>query len=338
MPVLFKDLDLPAEAKKSLAELGNYSITRNTWSSYSTVNRLFLKCQKDNNRVCNWPVSNTDILFFIHWLAETRKLKGNTINTYLSGLRQLHILKGIEPPTIRTATVKLVLTGKKNKDAAETRATDKKRRLPVTVSVMTLLKKLIRNWARPVEDRLLVWTVCTVAFAGSFRIHELLCKTEHSFDPDYTLLTDDLKRTSNNIQISLKCPKESKSAAPTVVDIYASGGQLCPVTAFDRWATRAKPQTRHPVFSFSNGKPLTGRKLNSFLKELLGPYLDYRQGSITTHSFRAGIPSEMAAAGFEDDDIKKQGRWSSRAFNAYTKLPRTQRAMTAKAIQKQLNL
>ena len=34
----------------------------------------------------------------------------------------------------------------------------------------------------------LVWAVITMAFNGSFRVHELLSREEHKFDPSSTLL------------------------------------------------------------------------------------------------------------------------------------------------------
>ena len=42
----------------------------------------------------------------------------------------------------------------------------------------------------------------------------------------------------------------------------------------------------------------------------------------------------MAAIGYSDDDIKAVGRWSSRAFMEYIKLPRTQRAEIARKINR----
>ena len=40
----------------------------------------------------------------------------------------------------------------------------------------------------------------------------------------------------------------------------------------------------------------------------------------------------MAAIGYSDEEIKAVGRWSSRAFMEYIKLPRTQRAEIARRL------
>jgi hypothetical protein len=53
-------------------------------------------------------------------LATDRKLSAGTINSYLAGVRQLHVARGLPAPDIRSDVVKLVLKGIKNKDNRET--------------------------------------------------------------------------------------------------------------------------------------------------------------------------------------------------------------------------
>jgi hypothetical protein len=330
-------VNLSVEAKESLAKLANFGVAKSTWSSYRTAEKMLLMCQQETRTSFTFPITRDNVLVFIDWLIRSRKVKGTTINSYLSGIRQLHIARGMDPPNIRDGFINLVLKGKMNKDAAEKRSGTQRTRLPVTVNVMMLLKKLVRQWDKTIMEKLLVWAVCTLAFAGSFRIGELLCGREGQFDPDYTLLTEDVTECLNSVNkmlsIRLKCPKETKSASPTIVDVFESKGPLCPVKAWSRWKERARTQRGRPLFVLESGTPLTGRKLNSYLKTLLEPYIDYNKGSITTHSFRAGVPSMLAAAGHDTEEIKRVGRWSSNAVEKYIKLERTKRVSMAKKIR-----
>ncbi len=59
----------------------------------------------------------------------------------------------------------------------------------MTISSMLLFKKQIKNSDLPEHDKALVWAVSTIAFAGAFRIHEILARAESTFDPSFTLLT-----------------------------------------------------------------------------------------------------------------------------------------------------
>ena len=72
-----------------------------------------------------------------------------------------------------------------------------------------------------------------------------------------------------------------------------------------------------PVFSMPNGKPLTQRKFNKILKDLTGHL--FKNGKITGHSFRYGLVSLFANLGYSEEDLKRIGRWSSRAYLHYVK-------------------
>jgi hypothetical protein len=139
------------------------------------------------------PLTKEDVLEFVGWLASERNVKAGTINSYLAGIRQMHILKGMEPPVIRTNLLKFLLQGQKNKDNIRAIAEDNIKRLPMTMTVMRLLKEEIRRWPVDINQKLLAWAIATVAFHGAFRIHELLSKTESQFDPDFALLGKDIK-------------------------------------------------------------------------------------------------------------------------------------------------
>ena len=287
------------------------------------------------------PLQEADIVVFIGWLIVKRKLKATTINGYLSGLRQLHIGKGMEPPVIRTNLVTCLLKGQEHLDNIRDRRQDKAKRLPMTMTMMRLLKETTRAWDTKMTDKLLMWAICSLAFHGAFRIHELLCKTETEFDPDFTLLTEDVKIREGKekgedryLEVTLKCPKENRTGKAVVVEVYESKGTLCPVKAFERWRAKTETKKGLPLFRDEKGTPVTGTKLNKWMKDRLGKYVDYRRGKFSSHSFRSGLATTLGTKGFSEDDIKEAGRWSSQAYEIYVKLPRVKRAEVARRIGK----
>jgi hypothetical protein len=326
-------MSLPEGVKDNIVRLGNLGISKATWSTYRTAERMWLKCQRDRGLKFELPAVLEDVLIFIDFLTAGRGLSGATVDSYLAGLRQLHVSRGIEPPkALHCDLVSLVIRGKKNEDAIRKRREGAKKRVAITESIMLVLKDRIRRWEKPAADKLLIWTVCTVAFAGAFRIHEILCKLESSFDPDFELCGRDIQEHDDAISFTLKCPKEQKTAAPTVVDVFRNNGQLCPIAAYKKWRKTMGVQRDLPVFRWSDGHPVTGSKLNKLLTTLLADELSTASGTVTTHSFRSGIASMMAQKGFSSDDIKAIGRWSSRAYEVYIKHPRTKRAEMAHAL------
>ena len=151
------------------------------------------------------------------------------------------------------------------------------------------------------------WTVCCLAFHGSFRIHELLSKANMSFDATTTLLGRDVRLVNTSIEgqkeevlvIHLKSPKEEHLNGGINVELFATGGFSCPITTWKNWRGLTKtslPPTK-PVFRLPNGKGLTGAYFNQTLKTLLGLYVNYDKKCFLSHSFRVGMASMMAAAG-----------------------------------------
>jgi hypothetical protein len=330
-------LELPEEVRASIADLGNLGVASGTWRSYTAGQKLLDSCEKETGHNVPLPLSETDILFFIDWLHRIRKLSSGTIRCYLSGLRQLHISRGMTPPNFRTPLVKLILKGIYNREGIQKRGNKKVVRQPITLNMLLILKTLISRLDMHQTDRSLIWAVCTMAFAGAFRIHELLSKTESVYDPAQTLLAQDITQSSNKdstitLHISLKSPKETKNHTATVVDVYQSGSDTCPVTAFTRWQAASRQEAKYPVFCWKSGSPLTGSKFNSLIKYMLAPYIDETKGKFVSHSFRIGLASMLGTLGYGDEDIKAAGRWSSRAFQTYLKLTRNKRANIGKQI------
>ena len=335
---LLSGLNIPREVRDNLVATGNHGISRETWSNDRTAHKMLLKCGKDRKRKMSLPLSTEDVLVFMEWLRSVRGVKHATITNYLAGVRQLHIAKGMEPPVLRSQLVNLILSGVKNMDKLKEEGAGKER-LPMTMSMMKLLKAALRKADMEPQQKLLMWAVSCLAFNGVFRIHELLCKQEGYFDPRFTLLVEDLeiKETSEGeaVIVKVKWPKEVKNGRNIILEVFKTDGVTCPVKALKKWWAVGPPRDEGaPAFRQEDGRPLTGRKLNLLLKKVLGPYIEYKEGRVLTHSFRAGVPSILASQGREEKEIRDAGRWSSRAYELYIKLERTQRRPVALYISK----
>ena len=334
---LFKDLEVTETTKKQMAMVGNFALSKSTWSNYRTAERTLLQCRRSTGQKLQLPLKEQDVIVLLNWMIWEKKLKHATINSYLAGLRQLHIMKGMGEPDLRAGRVKWLLTGKKNMDIMEKKQNPGTKRLPVTIAVLKLVKALLRDCLLTAMEKLLVWSICCLAFNGCFRIHELLCKEGGKFDPHFTLLNENLMVVKDGgrevIQVWVKWPKENKTGGEFVVEVFESANDHCPVRALKKWWGRNPPREDGlPAFRRENGEAMTGKHMNSVLKDLLKDHVDYKRGKITGHSFRSGVPSILGAAGYTEEEIKVVGRWSSRAYECYTKLPRVKRREMAMGI------
>jgi len=332
-------MGIPEDTAEHLAELGNMGLTKATWSNYRTAERMLERCRRDTGERMELPLKQEQVLLFIDWLSRKRKAKHGTICSYLAGIRQLQIARGMGEGKIRSDLVNLVLAGKRNKDVQEKKK-GRKGRLPVTKAVMKLIKATLRKSSMSLERKRLVWAVCCLTFAGAFRIHEILAREERRFDPKWTLLNRDLKVVQDKegkatMLVTVKWPKEDKVGKEIEVEVLESRTETCPVRAWRKWQQctgRRKPD--QPAFRLEDGRAFTGRKFNTILKRLLEDHIDYSQGSISAHSFRSGVTTELGRKGCTDEQLKEVGCWSSRAYEHYLKLPRTTRKSVARKIRR----
>jgi hypothetical protein len=334
---------LTEREQELMEDLSSHGLTKKTWANYKTAERLFAKCCREKGIRLELPAQETTIIIFILWLAEERKVCAATIQNYLAGIRQLHIDKGAPVPIIKSELVNLMIKGKKNKEAAAKRERGALERQPVTPDILRLFKARLQESEFCGTDQRLLWAVCTILFFGAFRGHELLCRFATEFDPAYTLCFEDHMLASGPkgesvLQLRIKAPKEDKEGKSIIVDVFEAGQDICPVRAFCKWREQQPPgQAGQPLFRWKSGLPLTGQQFNKILKERLHGYLDEVDKLITAHSFRTGAASMMGTIGYSDKDIMALGRWSSRAFESYLKLPRAKRLSVAKKFSKQFD-
>ena len=85
----FPSFLVPSHLLQPLCTAANFSLTKQTWSTYRTAQNMLFKCSEETNVIFSLPLTHSDILSFTAWLL-ARNIKSSTISSYLSGLRQLH--------------------------------------------------------------------------------------------------------------------------------------------------------------------------------------------------------------------------------------------------------
>ena len=135
----FQHWDIPDNIKPLLAELSNHSLAQSTWSSYKTgINKLNQFSEETGTNI-NLPLKDETVISYVGWLLK-KGVASSTVNTYLSGLRQLHLTAGLPPPTLKSPMVNIVLSGKKNIEDTKKRAGGEYRRLPITLNMLKYIK------------------------------------------------------------------------------------------------------------------------------------------------------------------------------------------------------
>jgi hypothetical protein len=185
----------------------------------------------------------------------------------------------------------------------------------------------------------IVWTACTVAFFTSVRMGEILVSHEKLFEAKSTLLWQDVNfLDSKDILLKLPFTKTTKFQG-CFIDVFPFPAYpCCPVAALARLKEMAIAEGTYssdlPVFTFASGKFLTTGKLNLILKELLQDIYIPGVSEISSHSFRAAIPSAIGA--FPDKmlvaELKDWGNWVGDSYKLYVRMRKSQRKALFKKV------
>ena len=89
--------------------------------------------------------------------------------------------------------VNLILKGREHWESIQETFENKPRRVPVTISVMKYLKRVLTVTNLTDEKKICLWLICCILWNGSLRIHELLSRNKDSFNPITTLCCEDIE-------------------------------------------------------------------------------------------------------------------------------------------------
>ena len=209
----------------------------------------------------------------------------------------------------------------------------------MTLQLLKILGHLIAQESWSENAKTIFWGACVIAFFGSFRFGEILADTPFNFNPNETLLWDDVCfTTDDSILIHVKIDK-NKMPQGSYIDLFKfEGHNCCPIAVFKRMQSYCKNKNM-PIFQFENGRLLTPKLLNSTIQSLLFPVIGVSANLISGHSFRAALPSAMAndPLATKDVDIRNWGRWTSESYLLYTRLKLKQKKLLFEKISNVLN-
>ena len=339
----FERYNLPRKVIDQLVITSNASLASSTWSKYQATDRLLSAMEAHYDRQLPFPFSETSTLLFCCYLL-TKGYKSETIECHLSSLRNAHLTKGFDPPNLRPVVVQQLLKGNRNLHNLEDSGLG---RAAVDVNDLTIIRSNLMKMGLSHHDRVLLWFSMLCMFYGSLRVHEVFPTKKSEYDPKRTLLRRDIKLKRVHVNgtpvevliLDIKCPKEA-SGSSVKVELFANGTKSCPVNAYKKllsfWGHRKHSET--PLMTREDKSLWSGKCLNKLLMTLTIGIEKPGGKRILSHSFRAGIPTLMARAGYSDTEIQRQGRWRSSAFLAYCKLGRASRWKDQLSLTKSISL
>jgi len=311
------------------------SYAASTWARHASAMNCLEKFGYIRGVKIMYPVQLEILCDFVSWALLEKGLKADTVKAYLSSINVAHNFRGVNSHC-SNVIITSMLKGAKNMSLYEGLA--RGTRKVMSYPLMRLLQHQIFNSEWLDDSKLVVWAASLTAYFGSFRLGEILPKSEN-YNVEETLMWSDVKfRNEDSVLIHVKVDK-CKNVAGSYIDLFMSDMlPICPVKTLLRLKA-SRVGSKLPVFSFANGKMLTANCLVNTIRKLLEPVIGKYANMLCGHSFRAGIPSALAANpnAVSDIDIKNWGRWTSDSYLLYTRLKLKQKSALYSKILKVLN-
>jgi len=304
------------ETRKSFQDFVSLSLARNTWKRYGSALGLLEKFKKANGfQDISW--NSATKIQFLCWTGKNSKLKSPTISMYFSAIDKLYNLVNSEEGSECISMQKIILKGIKNKDSKVKRDNrSPKKYTPLTLQILLKVRKFLKLGKFPKVTTMSLWSACIVGFWGCFRLREITCKKEQSFDKYSDLVWEDVTFGKSNVKILLKSPKTGKPLTVVLGKIHHRS--FCPVHNLKklvRLQKKCKIYSMHlPVFRKDSGSNVRPQDLVNCLQKV-SKKGEWFQGK----SFRAGIPNLLSKEPemFTCSDVKMSGRWKSHAYQSY---------------------
>ena len=260
---IFEPLNIPDYVTKHLLEDANHCLAVGSWANMRTALRAIGKAETWAGFQFEFPFGIKEIMTYISYLRTVRRMQADSVDSYLCYVRYAHMKKGMCVPVLRPDIIKCILKGGKIKDSVQKKLEGKKPRLAVTMNWLLLIRALLKKSMFSQKKKKLIWSICTIAYWGSFRIHELLSRKTTNFDVQTTLLRENVTLSTAKhegvdkefLSIHLKHPKEEALAGGVTIEIFeCKNKKVCPIASLKNWAKN--PGFRHAHVQTYRGEML----------------------------------------------------------------------------------
>ena len=151
---IFGNWNVNEDLHAILSDRANKGLIANTWKQYQTVFNHISKCEASLGISMQFPWEVDKLLNFVGYLIKVRGCSSNTINSYISAIRMLHLTKGLDCPHLRKPTIDFILKGQSHHENLKEVVKRKTSRLPVTIAILRYLKRKLKKLSWPLYEKI----------------------------------------------------------------------------------------------------------------------------------------------------------------------------------------
>lgn len=310
-----------------VSELWDASLCNSTLQVYKTGISCFINFLSMNQLVKGrrlidsraYPhVTEEHLVYFVTHCKNVLRLKHDTIQLYLAGIRYHYLRYNQYDPLQSSAQLDYILRGVK-----KLQSNLSKKRMPITASVLSQMCTLLgKGLFTPFIDSMLLCAF-KLAFFGFLRCGEFTYNGPSKSAAILAIRDISIHSSGSYFSVFLQSSKCDPFNKGVEIKIFENAN-FQPVKEMSQYLQlrlRSRAVSTSPLFIKDEFEPvpLSRNIFVNYLKEICRR-LGFDESAYSGHSFRIGAASSAAAAGVEDHIIKVLGRWSSDCYTRYIRI------------------
>ena len=274
----------------------------------------------------SWLPGEEFLVYFVTHCASSLGLAYVTIKTYLAGIRNFYIERGLGNPFLDFKGLPMLQLELILKGISKQQQPKSNKRLPITASVLKSLHVVLDGKLFGYYKDILMKAACSLAFFGFLRCGEFTIYC-NAFDPDCNLCLGDItfefsKDQPVAMQLFLRASKTDPLRQGCTIRYFSVDGVSCPVKSlykFLQLRLQLNREPHSPLFMLPDSAPLT----RGFFLDMLSTACQqagFCPEDFSGHSFRIGAATVCARKNVAEHLIQTMGRWSSSSYKEYIRV------------------
>ncbi len=273
----------------------------NVYIQAATSNNTRKAYQQDIKHFTQWggllPATPQMVIRYLQDFAPT--LNSRTLVRRLTAIKNWHSYQGFADPT-SVSLVRKTLTG-----IMHVHGKPKEKATALTIEALHCMVEYMKK-----QNTLAMWrnnAILQMGFFGALRVSELV-----------NIKMEQITHVPEGMEILIPRSKTDPTGAGQYCALPFGDSDLCPVKALKNWCEKAKIENgvifreidRHQNIKTA---PLTGKSINSIIKNIAGRCGLPNPESYSSHSMRRGFATTASRKGASFVSIMRQGRWRHEA-------------------------